>query len=93
MITSTQFLSSGLAQISQVYSGKRNHCRCGCGGDYTATSFMADPRSEVNDSLVSKRLSRAKKLIQSGADTLFGDKWVDIETGENRCLTFYFDEV
>ena len=54
---------------------------------------MADPRSEVNDSLVSKRLSRAKKLIQSGADTLFGDKWVDIETGENRCLTFYFDEV
>ena len=54
---------------------------------------MVDPRSEINNSLVSKRLERAKRLVQSGADVDYGTTYVDIETGENRCLTFYFDEV
>jgi hypothetical protein len=92
-MTKEQFLSATLNQISQVYSGKRHCCRCGCGGDYTSTSFMANPRSDVNDLLVENRLKRAKRLVESGADVAYGDTYVDIETGNNRALTFYFDEI
>jgi len=93
MINKEQFLSTTINQISQVYSGKDHHCRCGCGGEYVATSFMEDPRSDVNDSLVAKRLARAKRLIESGAVVEYGDTYVNIETGDNKALTFYFDEI
>ena len=89
-----QFLQATVSQVSQVYSGKRNCCRCGCGGDYTATSFMVKPRTDdINDALVAKRLKRAQKLVLEGADVDWGSNYVDIETGDNRCLCFYFDEV
>ncbi len=88
-----KFFQAELKNISQVYSGKRNCCRCGCGGTYTATSYMVEPRSDINDKLVEKRLKRAKKLVLEGADVEFGDNYIDIETGNNRCLTFYFDEL
>lgn len=93
MLTKETFLSSTLNQISQVYLGKDHHCRCGCGGDYTATSFMVNPRSDVDDALVSKRLKRAKRLVESGAEADYSSTYVNIKTGENRALTFYFDEV
>jgi len=54
---------------------------------------MEDPRSDVNDSLVAKRLARAKRLIESGAVVEYGDTYVNIETGDNKALTFYFDEI
>jgi hypothetical protein len=99
-MTKQQFLSATLNQVSQVYFGKRDCCRCGCGGDYTATSFMVNPpsfmvnpRSGVNDSLVEKRLKRAQHLVESGADVNYGETYVDVETGKNRTLTFYFDEI
>jgi len=93
-MTKEQFLSATLNQISQVYLGKDRHCRCGCGGNYTATSFMVKPRTEdINDALVAKRLKRAKKLVESGIDVDYGDTYVNISTGENRAMTFYFDEV
>ena len=103
-ITKDQFLASELKDISHVYLGKRNCCRCGCGGEYTATSFMDDPRSDVNDALVGKRLKKAIKLVQEAktfgegnkntdADVVFGTTYVDVKTGRNRTLTFYFDEL
>jgi hypothetical protein len=92
-MTKQQFLSATLNQVSQVYFGKRDCCRCGCGGDYTATSFMVEARSDVNDSLVEKRLKRAQHLVESGADVNYGETYVDVETGKNRTLTFYFDEI
>jgi hypothetical protein len=92
-ITKIQFLESDLTKISQVYLGKRNCCRCGCGGDYTATSHMASPRSEINDTLVLKRLKSAKKLVNNGADIIEGSTYFEVETGIDRCLTFYFDEI
>lgn len=92
-MTNQEFLKSELKDISQVYSGKRNFCRCGCGGTYTATSYMVDPRSDVNDKLVQQRLNRAKKLLQEGAEYDNGDTYLDIKTGEDRTLTFYFDEL
>ena len=87
------FLELSIESISQVYLGKRNHCRCGCGGEYTATSYMKEPRSTVNDALVSKRLKRAKALVLSGADVDYGQTYIDVQTGENRALTFYTDEL
>jgi len=89
-----QFLDASLTQISQVYSGKRYCCRCGCGGTYTATTYMVNSRTDnVNDESVAKRLRRAKKLVMSGAEVDYGTTYVDVQTGENRTLTFYFDEV
>ncbi len=88
-----KFLQSEISNISQVYLGKDHCCRCGCGGTYTATSYMENPRSDVDDALVSKRLKRAKKLVSEGAEVAYGSTYVNISTGENRALTFYFDEV
>lgn len=87
------FLNLSLESISQVYMGKRRHCRCGCGGEYTATSYMKEPRSTVDDGLVSKRLKRAKALVLNGADVDYGNTYIDVQTGENRSLTFYTDEL
>lgn len=93
-MTRQEFIHANLSQISQVYYGKRNCCRCGCGGDYVATSYMIDPRSEVNDKLVARRLKRAQRLAEDAmTDVECGSNYVDVETGENRTLTFYFDEV
>jgi hypothetical protein len=93
MITINEFLNFTIRNISQVYVGKNNCCRCGCGGDYTATSYMIEPRSDVNDNLVEKRFKRAKRLIENGFVYQIGDNHVNIELGNNRALTFYFDEV
>ena len=92
-MTKEQFLSIGLNQVSQTYVGVDRACRCGCKGEYTATSFHKSPRSEVNDALVSKRLHRAKKLVESGAEHQIGSNNINIVTGENRALTIYFDEI
>jgi hypothetical protein len=93
MHTKEEFLNMTVSDISQVYLGKRRHCRCGCGGDYKSTSFMQNPRSEVNDSLVAKRLKRAQELVRQGADVDYGDTYIDVETGANKSLTFYTDEL
>lgn len=92
-ITKEEFLNSTIQQISQVYTGKRDCCRCGCGGEYTATSYMEKNRSKINDELVAKKLKRAKKLVKEGAEVDFGTIYVDVKTGNNRTLTFYFDEL
>lgn len=88
-----RFLSLKLSEVSQVYSGKRNCCRCGCGGKYTATSFMESPRSEVDNAKVLKSLEKAKRLVKAGHDVDFGDNYIDIETVPGRCLTIYIDEI
>jgi hypothetical protein len=93
-MTKEQFLSLTLENISQVYSGRRDVCRCGCAGTYTATSFMNNPRSDINDALVAKRLKRAQKLVAADdAHVDYGDTYIDIETGNDRCLCFYIDEI
>ena len=93
-MTKEQFLEATVSQVSQVYSGKRNCCRCGCGGTYTATTFMEKPRTdEINNELVAKRLKRAQRLILQGADVDFGGSYIDVQTGKDRTLTFYVDEL
>jgi hypothetical protein len=93
-MTKELFLQATVQQVSQVYKGKRACCRCGCGGDYTATSYMDGPRTEdINDELVARRLKQAHKLVLEGASVDYGDTYVDVETGYDRSLTFYFDEI
>ena len=92
-MTKEQFLQVEISNISQVYLGKDHCCRCGCGGKYTATSFMKNPRSEVNNKLVETRLKRAKKLVLEGVEVEYSDIYVNISTGRNKALTFYFDEL
>jgi len=93
LITVDQFLGFNLSQISQTYIGKDAHCRCGCGGEYTSTSYHVAPRSPVNDQLSESRLTRAKRLIKKGNRYEIGSNNINISTGQNRALTLYFDEV
>ena len=87
------FLEATVSQVSQVYKGKRDCCRCGCGGTYISTSFMEKPRNEINDKLAERRLKQAQQLVLEGADADYNGNYADIQTGENRTLTFYFDEI
>jgi hypothetical protein len=94
MHTKEEFLNMTVSDISQVYLGKRHHCRCGCGGTYTSTSYMDRLfAGDSNDSVVAKRLKRAQKLVREGADVDYGNTYIDIETGANKSLTFYTDEL
>lgn len=90
-----QFLSAKLKNISHIYSGKRDCCRCGCKGDYVRTSFTKNPALylDINDTLAERRLRRAKKLVEQGARAEYWDFGVEVETGNDRCLTFYFEDV
>ena len=93
-MTKQQFLEATVSQVSQVYKGKRACCRCGCGGDYISTSFMEKPRNEIKDKLAERRLKQAQKLVLEGlADVDYGSTYVDVETGWDRSLTFYFDDI
>lgn len=92
--TKKTFLAAELKDISQIYSGKRNCCRCGCGGVYTATSFMKEPRSKIDDQLVAGRLEEAKEIIRTTRRSVtYADTYVDVSTGNGKCLTFYFDDL
>lgn len=93
-MTKEEFLNIDISKISQVYNGKRNCCRCGCRGNYISTTFHDNHRNEdINNNLVNKRLNRAKKLIMEGADVEIGSNYVDVESGNDRTLTFYFDDI
>lgn len=88
-----KFLKLSVSEISQVYSGKQECCRCGCGGDYVSTSYAVNPRSEVDNSLVLKRLKRAQKLVLRGADVeVLDGVCYEVQTGVDRCLTFYVEK-
>jgi len=95
MITQEMFLNAELSQISQVYYGKDRCCRCGCKGVYTSTSFNNCPSSfaVINDSLVLKRLKKAKNIVLKGGDVDYGTSYVNIVTGKDLALCFYFVDV
>lgn len=88
-----EVLDLDISQVSQVYLGLDNHCRCGCGGDYVSTSFMESPRSDTNDGLALRRIKKAKKLITEGAKWTAGDSYINVSYGQNRAITIYTDEL
>ena len=83
-----------LDQISQIYLGKNHYCRCGCGGTYVSTSYMEDPRNDVDDKLAGSRLKRAKKLaLNTDSVVDYSDNHINIGYGDNRAITIYLDEL
>jgi hypothetical protein len=54
---------------------------------------MEKPRNEIKDKLAERRLKQAQQLVLEGADYDSSYNYFDVETSENRCLTFYFDEI
>ncbi len=93
-ITKEQFLACELKDISSSYCGLDNHCRCGCGGKYLTTTFSTEQRSRVSDTLVAKRLEKAKRLIlEEDAECYGGDTYFNVCYNENTALCFYFDEI
>jgi len=95
--TKEEFMKSTISNFSQVYKGKRNCCRCGCGGIYFATTYgdsLVQGRANyVDNRKVERYLRQAKKCLEYGKDYIIGENNIDIETGNDRCLTFYFDEL
>jgi hypothetical protein len=83
-----------LNQVSQIYVGKDRCCRCGCGGSYVSTSYMEDPRNDVDDQLAQKRLNRAKRLaLKSNSEIQYGSNHINIGYGYNSAITVYLDEI
>lgn len=89
-ITKERFLSATVTDISSVYNGKQNCCRCGCGGTYTSTSAATHSRNIIDDRLVVKRLRRCQKLVANGAEVKCDTMYVDVTVGKDRTMTFYF---
>lgn len=93
-MTQEQFYQMDVNQVSKVYSGKDNCCRCGCKGTYTYTSFAKDSRSLVNDKKVKSSLTRAKNMLRANeAEFEDGGNHVNVSYGNDRALTFYTDEL
>ena len=90
-----KFLKCELKNISQVYFGKRNWCRCGCGGEYIASTYMKEPRSAVNNAIVSKWLKRAVKMKKQDwiimvKNLMKGNKLTqDIKGLRTYCLKYF----
>jgi hypothetical protein len=83
-----------LNQISQIYIGKDRVCRCGCAGEYVSTSFMEDPRNDVDDKLAESRLKRAKKLaLNTNSVVDYCDNHINVSYGKDRAITIYLDEI
>jgi len=88
-----------LNQVSQIYLGKDRVCRCGCAGKYISTSYMENPRNDVDDKLAASRLKRAKKLaLNTDSEVEYSGNHINVSYGDggkytNRAITIYLDEV
>ena len=83
-----------LDQVSTVYVGLDNHCRCGCGGTYANTSYMEGAGDEVDDKLALRRLNKAKKLaLQPDTEVEYNDTFINVSYGNNRAITIYLDDL
>jgi hypothetical protein len=69
--------------VTRIYLGADNACRCGCKGDY----------QDRGDPLFEKRVKRFAKMwetYQPGDDDL-GGFYLNLSYGNDRALTVYFD--
>lgn len=71
--------------LDQIYVGKQNCCRCGCGGDYA---------DQDNPKLLEKRFNRFKRMVEAGDHITYIDSKqliLEITTGHDRCITVYLN--
>lgn len=72
-------------ELDKIYIGKRDCCRCGCGGDYA---------DQDSPGLLNKRFNRFKRMAEMGDLITYIDSRqliLEITTGKNRCLTVYLN--
>ena len=93
--TKEDFLKIELNQVSKIYVGKDNDCRCGCAGTYCSTTYSQVELDieNANNSKAEKRLKRAKKLLLEGAKFELEDTYIDIVSGDNRAITVYWNNI
>ena len=71
--------------LKQIYLGKMNCCRCGCGGDYADKDT---PKS------LTRRWNRFKKLVEKGEIPTYieGSQLIlEFEVSHDWALTVYMD--
>jgi hypothetical protein len=92
-MTKEEFLKIDITKVSQAYYGKDNCCRCGCRGTYYATSYMIEPRSDVDNDKVQEFLEAAQeKVFKKDKGVEYSDCYVNVPFGKNA-ICIYFDEV
>lgn len=86
-ITIENFKSLTVKDISKIYLGKGNNCRCGCAGDYA---------DKDDEKLLEKRLKNAQKLFAKSAEYVIASDgmYIDIVksgdiNGSYKSLTVY----
>lgn len=85
-MTLTDILASenkSLTNITDIYHGKDNYCRCGCGGKYFAPKSKGYTRA-LN---ALAEMQFEKKRIE------IGDTYINLSIGDesdNKCYCLYF---
>lgn len=88
-----------LSDITRIYSGRENCCRCGCGGRYFDRGTVGFTRA------INKMKRDDFKPLPKGADMYasyglqksrgieFGENYVDIpyDSDNDKCYCLYFD--
>lgn len=71
-------------QVTRIYWGQDNWCRCGCAGEYT---------DREEGKLFDSRLARFMKMLStySPRESDVGLNYRNISYGKDRALTVYFD--
>jgi hypothetical protein len=76
-------------QIRSVYSGRANHCNCGCAGIHRYNSkFANSPHELIND----KQITRVLNAIKKNEDKIDSneDEYVSVTVG-NRTYIAYLE--
>ncbi len=76
-------------ECSNIYLGQDNVCRCGCAGEYC----------KPGEIIFRKRYSRfIRKCVEGDTpitislpERLNGEMMIQFQTGEDRCMTLYFN--
>lgn len=84
-----------LDQVSKIYLGQDNVCRCGCRGDYVTTTYSKYIRNydNVDNKLANRRLKQAQRLVRDGAKVVYKDTYINVSYGNDRAITLYTDDV
>lgn len=79
--------------VSQIYCGKQDSCRCGCGGYYVATSNMINPRSDVNDKVCKKLIKEFNRIMKYKGLAEDQETYKEVSLDNKTCITIYLDEI
>lgn len=95
--TIEQVLALAPTEVSMVYTGIDRICRCGCGGEYYATTMHKGARASIDDKQVARLLNRAKKLIREGVSYDLYEFGINVPTHDKskrgKAIMLYWDEL